>query len=45
MKEKNGKNYMSPESRKKLLVTFAWRMALALALLALAIFLFIYWNK
>ncbi|MBD5157848.1 MAG: hypothetical protein HDT13_09465 [Butyrivibrio sp.] len=45
MKEKTGKDYLSPESKKKLLKTFAWKMALAVVLLALAIFLTVYWNK
>lgn len=45
MKEKTGKDFLSPESKKKLFRTFAWKMALAVALLALAIFLTVYWNK
>ncbi|MCM1309319.1 MAG: hypothetical protein NC223_12030 [Butyrivibrio sp.] len=45
MKQKTGKDYMSPESRKRLLKTFALKMTLAVVLLALAIFLTVYWNK
>lgn len=45
MKEKTGKDYLSPESKKKLLRTFALKMTLALVLLAVAVFLTIYWNK
>lgn len=41
----DGMSYISPEKKKKLLKTFAWKMVLAVALLALAIFLFFYWNK
>ncbi len=45
MKEKTGKDYISPESKKKLWKTFAIKMTLAVVLLALAIFLTVYWNK
>lgn len=43
--EKSGKDYLSPERRKKLMTTFVIKMIGALALLALAIFLYVYWNK